>query len=520
MTINTPGSRWDNLNLHALNIVNQNTSSEIWRTIWREYTITSYLGENPDREILISAIKSAIELIKREDIYASWSEWEIYRIKIADTKGHTRELLVAKKRFDNNPDNEYTLHDRIGRLVKEWDPVKVPVLRWKFSHEGDEYIVMDFIKWKTLYHKIAEWIIEAEARQIESNATWKTETEKNIASSKAFNLRHQIKSAKSDSDVDSIFLKWYKYDSQKADEAFDREKLKVQIFWSEEWKKIIKDLWDFIKKMHKAWFYHRDLHEKNIIFWDDGKIYVIDFWKTFFKDPKEWGPSDIQVYDVDIWEQERSYIKDEEILGIINNITKTKEQEEWEAFSQQLRERAQELTKGTMVIQLVDFKKIKSKKILNLIKKYFGWFEQFKRELEKEGKSQIKITSLTWWIEDYDLLILLFSQTKENLDYLLNTEIPQRKSIELGKLRQKWIDKYSSDDWDENFENPNNNIDEKINKLKDFTDKMRKKESDYEKYYSKMNFLGELKPFMNSIKELIEIQKVETYLNAIYNAIK
>ena len=53
------------------------------------------------RQELIAAIKSAIELIKKEDIYASWSEWEIYMIKIADTKGGTRDLLVAKKRFDN-----------------------------------------------------------------------------------------------------------------------------------------------------------------------------------------------------------------------------------------------------------------------------------------------------------------------------------------------------------------------------------------------------------------------------------
>ena len=299
MAINTPGSGWDKPNLHTLNSVNQNTSSEIWRTIWREYTITSYLGENPDKEELIAAIKSAIELIKKEDIYASWSEWEIYRIKIADTKGGTRDLLVAKKRFDNKSDNEYTLHDRIRKLVKEWDPVKVPVLWWKFPHEGEEYIVMDFIKWKTLYHKIAEWIIEAKARQIEASATWKSETEKNLAHQDAYKLRSRIKSAQSDSDVDHIFLERYNYDGKKTDQAFDREKLKVQIFWSEEWKKIMKELWDFIEKLHKAWFYHRDLHEKNIIFWDDGKIYVIDFWKTFFKDPKEWRPSDTEVYIVD-----------------------------------------------------------------------------------------------------------------------------------------------------------------------------------------------------------------------------
>ena len=28
-----------------------------------------------------------------------------------------KKLLVAKKRFDNNPDNEYKLHEKISELV-------------------------------------------------------------------------------------------------------------------------------------------------------------------------------------------------------------------------------------------------------------------------------------------------------------------------------------------------------------------------------------------------------------------
>ena len=515
MPIDIPGSGWNNPNLHALNSVNQNTSSGIWRTIWREYTITSYLGENPDKEELIAAIKSAIELIKKEDIYASWSEWEIYRIKIADTKGGTRDLLVAKKRFDNKPDNEYTLHDRIRKLVKEWDPVKVPVLWWKFPHEGEEYIVMDFIKWKTLYHKIAEWIIEAKAKQIESQAI--TETEKNIASTQAYNLRNIIRSAKSDSDVDHIFLEWYKYDSKKADEAFDREKLKVQIFRSEEWKKILKELWDFIEKLHKNWFYHRDLHEKNIIFWDDGKIYVIDFWKTFFKDPNEWRPSDTEVYVVDMWEQEWVHLKDEDVLGIINRITKTKDQEEWEALSQQFRERAKELTKGKMVIESIDFSKIKSKKLINRIKKYFGWFEQLRNQIWREEKSEISINSFLG-AEEKDIISLLFSITNKNLQYILSEGIVNEKQKIFQEIKNKRNPKLWKQSWIDLFWDDDKNID--VWTLHDVLNKMYNKK-DYEEIYKGkgLDFIRELKPMVDNAKRLVEIEEIKWYLEEIDKAI-
>lgn len=517
MTINTPGRGWDDSNLHTLDSVNQNTSNEIWRTIWCEYTITSYLGENPDKEELITAIKSAIELIKKEDIYASWSEWEIYRIKIADTKGNTRDLLVAKKRFDNNPDNEYTLHDRIWKLVKDWDPVKVPVLRWKFSHEGEEYIVMDFIKWKTLYHKIAEWIIEAKAKQIEASAAWKTETEKNIAYQEAYNLRNRIKSAKSDSDIDHIFLEWYKYDTKKTDESFDRKKLKVQIFWSEEWKKIKKELWDFIEKIHKAWFYHRDLHEKNIIFWDDGKIYVIDFWKAFFKDPKEWKPSDTEVYVIDMWEQEWVYVRDGEILSIISKMTKTKDDEEWEELAKQRIEEAKKLTKGAMVIEWLDFKKIKSKKILNRIKKYFWSYEQLKKKVEKEDKWKYTVDSFIW-VSDEDFILTLFSITRENLESILTEEIPATKDRLLNKIKDKRSFKLWKQSWVHLFWEDDEVIDISFlsNVLKQIDNK-----TGYEEIYKNrwLSYSSDLLPMIENTKRLLKIEEVKWYLEEIYNAI-
>ena len=466
---------------------------------------------------IIQKVIDSIDALDKAQIYASWSEGDIFLINVLGNDWEMKHLLVAKKRFDNNSSNEYSLHERIGGLVLDWDPVQVPKLWWIFESKWYNYIVMDFIKWKTLYHKIAEWIIEAKAKQIEASAAWKTETEKNIAYQEAYNLRNRIKSAKSDSDVDHIFLEWYQYDSKKADESFDREKLKVQIFWSEEWKKIKKELWDFIEKIHKAWFYHRDLHEKNIIFWDDGKIYVIDFWKAFFKDPKVWKPSDTEVYVVDMWEQEWVYVRDWEILGIISKITKTKDDEEWEELTKQRIEETKKLTKGAMVIELVDFKKIKSKKILNRIKKYFWSYEQLKKKVEKEDKWKYTVDSFIW-VSDEDFILTLFSITRENLESILTEEIPATKDRLLNKIKDKRSFKLWKQSWVKLFWEENWDID--VNFLSSVLKQIDNK-TGYEEIYKNrwLSYSSDLLPMIENTKRLLKIEEVKWYLEEIYNAI-
>lgn len=466
---------------------------------------------------IIQKVIDSIDALDKAQIYASWSEGDIFLINVLGNDWEMKQLLVAKKRFDNNSSNEYSLHERIGGLVLDWDPVQVPKLWWIFESKWYNYIVMDFIKWKTLYHKIAEWIIEAKAKQIEASAAWKTEIEKNIAYQEAYNLRNRIKSAKSDSDVDHIFLEWYQYDSKKADESFDREKLKVQIFWSEEWKKIKKELWDFIEKIHKAWFYHRDLHEKNIIFWDDGKIYVIDFWKAFFKDPKEWKPSDTEVYVVDMWEQEWVYVRDWEILGIISKITKTKDDEEWEELAKQMIEETKKLTKGAMVIELVDFKKIKSKKILNRIKKYFWSYEQLKKKVEKEDKWKYTVDSFIW-VSDEDFILTLFSITRENLESILTEEIPATKKRLLEKIKDKRSYKLWKQSWIDLFWEDDEAID--ISFLADVIKQIDNK-TGYEEIYKNrwLSYSSDLLPMIENTKRLLKIEEVKWYLEEIYNAI-
>lgn len=223
----------ENYSPNSINSLQKDTE----QNIAQYFRISLFLSKNENKEMIISAIQNAINAIDKNNIYASGSEWNIYKIEIVDANGEKKDLLVAKKRFDNIPENEYKIHEKIQNLVWEWSMVQVPKLRWIFGSNWYSYIIMDFIKWKTLYHKIAEWIIEQKAKLLEANATWKSEVEKNIACQQANNLRNRIKYAKSDSDVDHIFLEWYEYNSKKADEAFYKEKSNIKIFWNKKWEK-------------------------------------------------------------------------------------------------------------------------------------------------------------------------------------------------------------------------------------------------------------------------------------------
>jgi len=516
MTINTPQNNKDGSNLWNLYTISQSSSDRILDNFWKENKIILFLWESADPETVMKSIEDSIDEIKKHNFYAFWSEWEIYKIIAVDKDHGIRKLLVAKKRFDNNPDNEYKLHEKISELVGDWDTVKVPKLRWQFQSKWYNYIVMDFIEWKTLYHKIVEWIIGAKAKQIEANATWKTEAEKNIASCEAFDLRHKISGAKSDSDVDHIFWKWYEYDSNKTKEAFDREKWKVKIFWSEEWKKIKAELKWFIDMIHKNWFYHRDLHEKNIIFWDDGKIYVIDFWKSFFKDPKEGEPSTKDIYIVDIWEQTWRYPEDECILNIIEWVTKTEEDEENEEFAKQKKAEAKNLTKGEMVIESIDFSKIKSRKIKNGINDHFWWIDQLKRAIKKESKRVYTVDDFIDTIgEPEDFTLILFSITKENLDSILMEWIPNAKKIILKKIKDKRNEKLEEKDWNKLF----GEGDVDVNKLNEVLKNWNKEW--YEEIFSYMNVsnLKDIKPMQVMVKTIKDIEIIEQYLLDIKQAL-
>ncbi len=488
------------------------TSQSIGDVLIKEHIITSYFWDDVDHEIFISAIKDAIETIDKNEIYASWSEWEIFKIKIAGTNWTTRDLLVAKKRFDNKPDNEYFIHEKLQNLVQTNDLVQIPKLRWIFESKWYNYIVMDFVKWKTLYHKIAEAILKKKADLLLINSKWKNKQEQDIANQESVKLKKEIEMADSDAKIDSLFFKQYDRNREKSENAYQKRWwLDIKIFSNQEWQKYKQSVQSFLAKMHENWFYHRDLHEKNIIFWDDDKIYIIDFWKAFFKDPKEPKPSRSEIYEEQAWEFIWKYCEDESILAIIQEMTKTIELEEWEKYALQEAEKTKELTSWDMIIKQIDFQNFKSRSIISKIKKYFGWFTEFAKQVEKEEKNRLQIYSLLD-IEEKDLLLLLFSQTKENLQYLLQTNIPSEKHKLLKQIKEKrnyklWEQSRKDLFWKDEID---------IGHLHEILKSMyNHKGYDYIYKNKGLDFKRDLEPMLKMAKELQKIQTIQKYLQEI-----
>lgn len=79
----------------------------------------------------------------------------IFKIQIKDKNGQIKEYVAAKKRYDNNPDNERKIHQKVEEIVKETMPnsiVKVPELKAAITLPNEErFIIMEFVNGKTLY---------------------------------------------------------------------------------------------------------------------------------------------------------------------------------------------------------------------------------------------------------------------------------------------------------------------------------------------------------------------------------
>ena len=72
-----------------------------------------------------------------------------------DEHGQSKEYVAAKKRYDNNPDNEWKIHKKVEDIVNTTMPnsiVKVPELKAVvILNNMERFIIMEFVNGKTLY---------------------------------------------------------------------------------------------------------------------------------------------------------------------------------------------------------------------------------------------------------------------------------------------------------------------------------------------------------------------------------
>ena len=369
-----------------------------------------FLDDELDEELKAQIIAIIQEKEKNKEYYAKWTEWIIFKIPITNKEWKTKEILVAKKRFDKKIENEYYIQDKVQKLLPIWkDIVRVPELKWRIDTiDWDSYIIMDFIKGKTLYTSIIEKIL--------SKKTWSTIVLENDAQADQFFLK--------------FCPKWLDpnnaEDQKTIDNIYKREATWIKIF--DNWTGTLYEeaIKDFINIIHKNWIYHRDLHEKNIILWEDGNIYIIDFGKSketqTIEDCKD-------IYYEYYWENDYGIYQDDKIIcEKIKELTKTSEDEEIEIWQKKAIEKQKNIAKWDSII-----------KYFTEIPKWFNIKDNrttFENQviIEANNSKYIKLDDMIN-ANSKELNIYLFAQSKENLENLLE-KIPKEIKLAKDKIKE------------------------------------------------------------------------------------
>lgn len=221
------------------------------------------------------------------------------------------------------------------------------------------------------------------------------------------------------------------------------------------------------------------------------------------------------IYEEQLWENIWVYSHDEDIVREIQWLTRTPDDEDIEAFLKQNKEKNKKLTEGDMLIEKIDFSKIKSRKILNKIKKNFWWSEQLKMQVKNEGKYKYTIDSFLG-INDKDLILSLFSMTNENLQDLLKYGILKSKSIIIKEIKDIRYHKL----WEQSrinlfwIKDENIKVEDLVNTFNQMWDK-----KGYDHLYKKLDFLRDLKPMRDNSKRILQVEELKSYLEALNSAI-
>lgn len=230
---------------------------------------------------------------------------EIYKVALP-YEWWEKYFLVAKKKKDTHDEKydlrkEFRLQQFVYDAVKH-DKVKIPELfGYQEMPNGEQFIVMEFVPGQTPYALLLNKVIKKNKPE---RAPAKDDREADTNIVKIFG----VESAKNM--LSKIETTPYIYSETKW----------MKLFTQEQAADIKKNIKEFLDEMHKKWIYHRDLWGslRNIMLCPDGKIYIIDFWKSVkrhnIKDGKD-------IYREPTENGINEYVTDEEILDIIDAYT-------------------------------------------------------------------------------------------------------------------------------------------------------------------------------------------------------
>jgi len=290
--------------------------------------------------------KAVLKFIwKNTTPHSSWTEADVFKMKMPWNES---EVLLVKRKYENTSKNEFSLH-HIAKDIQNsypWeDLVHVPTPLYTFNDGNNEYILMEFIKWKTLHLMISESILWQETIHL-----WKEIENEKLRKEFYYNYYCYVNPWIDLIDMDSFYdlsineilsllcdndwylkdidfetdeewnnallisysilkeawvkikhnpdwlidMWWWTYVNELIHNVVNKDSLsKIALFSKDESLRLSKELSKFIAYMHNEWLYHVDLWEnaRNIMFTkqDDWyRIDLIDFWRSKYYSESKW----------------------------------------------------------------------------------------------------------------------------------------------------------------------------------------------------------------------------------------
>lgn len=357
------------------------TPEEIISDILHKWTRSILAWSKTDQEIKNILWEISIENLENEVLrfvwkntlpFSSWTEADVFKMNVP---WNDKELLLVKRKYEWTSESEFSMHHIAKDIQNSFHDkyesnVFVPTPIHHFHDEKNEYILMEFIRGKTLHLMLLESILKQETVFL-----WEKIQNEDLRKNFYYNF-YCYQNRENEIMDESMFYSlsineildlisdenWYikdfeficdeewseallwlyrilKEDGIKVD--YDPDWLdemgvntyvnnlihnkinisdlsKVWLFTTEESSEIVRDLDKFLSFMHKNWLYHVDLWEnaRNIMFTKKTdwwyRIDIIDFWRSKYF-PLWVTPENIYEDQV-TWVK---YIRDENIVSRI-----------------------------------------------------------------------------------------------------------------------------------------------------------------------------------------------------------
>ncbi|MEK7606596.1 MAG: aminoglycoside phosphotransferase family protein [Patescibacteria group bacterium] len=212
----------------------------------------------------------------------------------------------AKAAYTNSLEQEMQMQVKAFDIVQEGKKgapmAKIPrPIAYLKSEGGSEYLAMERVRGKTLYRILLERMAEQMPEYLYLPG-----------------MRREDISALSDEDIERMVI----WDYLKAQQRTRKELYNIILKRLEEKPflsvGIVKKVRNAINALHGVQFYHRDLHEKNIMVSDDlTDAYLIDFGSASSGEYSS--PSD--AFEVDKSGEEIRFLDDKYILTVLDHMT-------------------------------------------------------------------------------------------------------------------------------------------------------------------------------------------------------